>query len=74
MVRGMIGYDTGAPIMVPVGPTTLGRLINVIGQPIDGKGPVETDKHYPIHRPAPEFKTLSTSTEMLETWYQSDCF
>jgi F-type H+-transporting ATPase subunit beta len=63
----MIGYDTGSPIMVPVGPTTLGRLINVIGQPIDGKGPVETDKYYPIHRPAPEFKTLSTSTEMLET-------
>lgn len=67
LVRGMIGYDTGAPIMVPVGPSTLGRLINVIGQPIDGKGPVETDKYYPIHRSAPEFKTLSTSTEMLET-------
>jgi len=67
LVRGMPCYDTGNPIMVPVGPNTLGRLINVIGEPIDGKGPIDTDKFYPIHRPAPEFKTLSTGTELLET-------
>ena len=67
LVRGMDCFDTDKPIMVPVGPNTLGRLINVIGHPIDGKGPLETDTYYPIHRPAPEFKTLSTSTEMLET-------
>jgi F0F1-type ATP synthase beta subunit len=50
-----------------VGPETLGRLINVIGQPIDNKGPIYTQKRYPIHRKLPKFKSLSTSTEMLET-------
>lgn len=67
LVRGMEAFDTGEPISVPVGPETLGRLINVIGNPIDGKGPINTKQRYPIHRPAPLFKSLSTSTEMLET-------
>jgi len=67
LVRGMEAFDTGEPISVPVGPETLGRLINVIGNPIDGKGPINTNQRYPIHRPAPLFKSLSTSTEMLET-------
>jgi len=67
LVRGMEAYDTGEPISVPVGPETLGRLINVIGEPIDGKGPINTKQRYPIHRPPPLFKSLSTSTEMLET-------
>ncbi len=67
LVRGMDAIDTGAPISVPVGPETLGRLINVIGEGIDGLGPITTAKKYPIHRPAPQFKALSTSTEMFET-------
>lgn len=67
LVRGMEAYDTGEPITVPVGPETLGRLINVVGETIDGKPPIESKLRYPIHRPAPLFKNLSTSTEMLET-------
>ncbi len=67
LVRGMEVIDTGEPISVPVGPETLGRLINVIGEGIDGLGKIETKMRYPIHRPAPEFKTLSTKTEMFET-------
>ncbi len=67
LVRGMDAIDTGAPIMVPVGPETMGRLINVIGQGIDGLGEIKTKMKYPIHRPAPEFKNLSTKTEMFET-------
>lgn len=67
LVRGMEAVDTGNPIMVPVGPETLGRLINVIGQGIDGLGPINTKLKYPIHRPAPKFSNLSTSTEMFET-------
>ncbi len=65
--RGMKAFDTGDPIMIPVGPNTLGRILNVTGEPIDGKGGVQTDLYYPIHRQAPEFKTLSTHTEILET-------
>ncbi|NUM72136.1 MAG: F0F1 ATP synthase subunit beta, partial [Ignavibacteriaceae bacterium] len=65
--RGMKAFDTGDPIMIPVGPNTLGRILNVTGEPIDGKGDVQTELYYPIHRPAPEFKTLSTQTEVLET-------
>jgi len=53
LVRGMPVQDTGAPISVPVGKETLGRLINVIGEPIDEKGPIAAKKRYPIHRPAP---------------------
>ncbi len=67
LTRGMEAYDTGAPITVPVGPETLGRLINVIGEPIDEKGPIETKLKYPIHRPAPALVDLSTSDEVLET-------
>jgi F-type H+-transporting ATPase subunit beta len=67
LVRGMEAYDVGEPISVPVGPQTLGRLINVIGEGIDGLGKIESEKRYPIHRPAPKFKNLSTQTEMFET-------
>ncbi|MGE5436066.1 MAG: F0F1 ATP synthase subunit beta [Syntrophothermus sp.] len=67
LVRGMDAFDTGEPITVPVGPETLGRLINVTGQTIDGLAPITTGKRYPIHRPAPAFKNLSTQTEMFET-------
>jgi len=67
LVRGMEAFDTGRPISVPVGPDTLGRLINVVGNPIDGLGEIKSDKRYSIHRPAPEFKNLSTQTEMFET-------
>ncbi|MBE0642530.1 MAG: F0F1 ATP synthase subunit beta [Bacteroidetes bacterium] len=67
LVRGMDVLDTGDQIKVPVGPSTLGRLINVIGEPIDEKGPIVTDTHFPIHRHAPDFDELSTSKEMFET-------
>ncbi|MDX9758959.1 MAG: F0F1 ATP synthase subunit beta [Bacteroidota bacterium] len=67
LVRGMEVQDTGAQITVPVGPSTLGRLLNVLGEPIDERGPVTTDTHFPIHRHAPEFDELSTSREMFET-------
>lgn len=67
LVRGMQAFDTGKPISVPVGPNTLGRLLNVVGNPIDGLGEVKSDKRYSIHRPAPAFKNLSTKTEMFET-------
>jgi len=67
LVRGMDAFDTLEPISVPVGPETLGRLLNVVGQGIDGLGEVKTKKRYPIHRPAPLFKNLSTQTEMFET-------
>ncbi len=65
--RGMKCIDTGAPITVPVGPSTLGRLISVTGKGIDGLGPLTSDKHYPIHRSAPAFEDLSTKKEMFET-------
>ncbi len=67
LVRGMAAFDTLEPISVPVGPETLGRLLNVVGEGIDGLGEVKTQKRYPIHRPAPKFKNLSTKTEMFET-------
>ncbi len=65
--RGAKVEDTGAPIMVPVGDTTLGRMFDVTGNTIDGKGEANTDKKYPIHRPAPEFTDQSTDYEILET-------
>jgi F-type H+-transporting ATPase subunit beta len=65
--RGLKCIDTGAPITVPVGPATLGRLINVTGEGIDGIGPIKSEKHYPIHRAAPAFEDLSTKKEMFET-------
>lgn len=67
LVRGMEAVDTGAPITCPVGRPTLGRLVDVLGEPIDGKGPIESDKRYPIHRPAPQLVEQSTTTEQLET-------
>jgi len=67
LVRGMEVIDTGEPIMVPVGPGSLGRLINVIGEPIDGLGEIKHEKKYPIHREPPKMENLSTSDEILET-------
>ncbi|HLF19910.1 MAG TPA: F0F1 ATP synthase subunit beta [Bacteroidota bacterium] len=67
LVRGTKAYDMGAPITVPVGPKVLGRLINVIGHAIDGLGPIEAKKMYPIHRSPPTFEQLSTQKEMFET-------
>lgn len=67
LVRGMEAVDQGEPITVPVGDEVLGRLINVTGNEIDGKGPINSKKTYPIHRPAPSFKNLSTQKEMFET-------
>jgi len=55
LVRGQDVIDTGAPISIPVGPETLGRIMNVIGDPIDERGPIVTKKKYPIHREAPSF-------------------
>lgn len=65
--RGMAVKDLGSPIMVPVGPETLGRILNVTGDPIDDLGPVRTKKKYPIHKPAPLFIEQSTETELLVT-------
>ncbi|MBU1613419.1 F0F1 ATP synthase subunit beta, partial [Patescibacteria group bacterium] len=65
--RGQEVTDSGAPITVPVGPGTLGRMYNVVGKPIDGLGESKTTKSYPIHRPAPEFTKQSTKSEVLET-------
>ncbi len=67
LVRGMEVTDTGQPITVPVGKAVLGRLVDVLGEPIDGKGPIESEHYYPIHRPAPPLTEQSTSVEMLET-------
>jgi F-type H+-transporting ATPase subunit beta len=67
MVRGMKAFDTGGPIMVPVGPATLGRVMNVIGDPVDEMGEIKSQKRYPIHRPAPSFEDQSTKLEMFET-------
>src|SRR6202142_1141273 len=60
LVRGQKVRDTGAPITVPVGPETLGRILNVVGEPVDEKGPVKTKLQMPIHRSAPEFVEQST--------------
>jgi F-type H+-transporting ATPase subunit beta len=65
--RGQEVYDTGAPITIPVGPETLGRIMNVIGEPVDERGPINAKMSFPIHRPPPEFVDQSTSVEMLET-------
>ena len=67
IVRGQEVVDTGGPITVPVGPETLGRILNVIGEPIDEQGPVNTTKRYPIHREAPSFEEQATSAEILVT-------
>ncbi len=67
LVRGMKAFDLGAPITIPVGKQTLGRVLNVLGQPVDNMGPIETDKRAPIHRAAPSFEEQSTELEMFET-------
>ncbi len=67
LVRGQKVTDTGSPITMPVGPETLGRILNVIGEPIDERGPVNTSKRLPIHRDAPEFTEQSTETDVLVT-------
>ncbi|MEC8531920.1 MAG: F0F1 ATP synthase subunit beta [Pseudomonadota bacterium] len=67
LVRGQEVTDTGAPIEMPVGPETLGRILNVIGEPIDERGPLKTSKKLPIHRDAPEFTDQSTETDVLVT-------
>src|SRR5580692_10584780 len=67
LVRGMKAESLGHPVMVPVGPETLGRVLNVIGEPVDKMGPVNAEKFYPIHREAPSFEEQSTRLEMFET-------
>src|SRR6201993_4723856 len=67
MVRGMKAIDLGGPISVPVGPGTLGRVMNVIGEPVDQLGPIEYKERLPIHRPAPAFDEQATTAEMFET-------
>src|SRR5580658_9698728 len=67
LVRGMKAISLGGPITVPVGRETLGRVLNVLGQPVDQMGPVNATKRYPIHRQAPSFEDQSTRLEMFET-------
>ncbi len=67
LVRNQAVVNTGEPIKVPVGPATLGRIMNVIGEPVDERGPIESEFHYPIHRPAPAFVDQSLAIETLET-------
>src|SRR5699024_4971198 len=65
--RGVEAVDTGSPITVPVGPETLGRIFNLLGEPVDNKPAPDIKKRLPIHRPAPSFEEQVTSTEILET-------
>src|SRR5206468_8723021 len=65
--RGMAVTDTGGPITVPVGEGVLGRLFNVTGDPVDGRGPVKLEKRYPIHRKAPGLTDQATKVQILET-------
>ncbi len=65
--RGQEAYNTGEPITIPVGPEALGRLMNVVGEPIDGAGPIKAAKRYPIHKPPPTFQEQSTSVDVFET-------
>ncbi|RYG01793.1 MAG: F0F1 ATP synthase subunit beta, partial [Caulobacteraceae bacterium] len=67
LVRGAVVKDLGAPISVPVGDATLGRILNVIGEPVDEKGPVNASEYRSIHRPAPSFSEQATSSEILVT-------
>jgi F-type H+-transporting ATPase subunit beta len=67
MVRGQDCVDTGAPVSVPVGDATLGRVFNLLGEPVDGRGPVDAADRWPIHRSSPPLAELSTSTELFET-------
>jgi len=67
LVRGTEAVDTGGPISVPVGEACLGRIFNLLGEPIDGKGPVAAEKRYPIHRPSPTFEEQETTIQIFET-------
>jgi F-type H+-transporting ATPase subunit beta len=67
LIRGQDVIDTGGPVKVPVGTATLGRVFNIIGEAVDGRGPVDADEHWPIHREAPLLRDLSTKTELFET-------
>ena len=67
LVRGMEARDTGEPITIPVGESALGRIMNVVGRPVDGLGPIESDKKSPIHRPAPAFTEQDTEVRVLVT-------
>ena len=67
LTRGLKATDTGEPMTMPVGPETLGRVWNVMGEPVDGKGMPENVQRYPIHHPAPAFRELTTNTEIFET-------
>jgi F-type H+-transporting ATPase subunit beta len=67
LVRGQDCIDTGEPVKVPVGDVTLGRVFNVTGDPVDGRGPVDAKEHWPIHREPPALRDLSTKTELFET-------
>jgi len=67
LMRGQEVRNTGAPITIPVGPKTLGRIMNVIGEPIDERGAIESEKSFPIHRPAPEYVDQATTVEAFET-------
>src|SRR5438132_7519255 len=70
LVRGMKAQDTGQPVQVPVGKETLGRVFNLLGEPIDGRGPVQAAEYRPIHREPPNFSELSSKTELFETGLQ----
>src|SRR5260370_26693689 len=72
VVRGMEVLDTRAPIMMPVGKEVLGRILNVVGDPVDERGPVTAKKHLPIHRPPPKFVDQSVKVEMFETGIKVD--
>src|ERR1700676_1303741 len=67
LVRGMTVVDTGKPVLVPVGKETLGRVFNLLGEPIDGRGPVDAKEFRPIHRDPPPLAELSAKTELFET-------
>jgi F-type H+-transporting ATPase subunit beta len=67
LVRGQDCLDTGEPVKVPVGKATLGRVFNITGEPVDGRGPVDADEYWPIHRDPPALRDLSTKTELFET-------
>ena len=67
LVRGQKVTDTGSPILMPVGPGVLGRIMNVVGEPVDDRGPVDAKAYFPIHRPAPSFVEQATETEILIT-------
>src|SRR5215204_6803188 len=64
LVRGQDCLDTGEPVKVPVGKATLGRVFNITGEPVDGRGPVDADEYWPIHRDPPALRDLSTKTEL----------